>query len=616
VNAPRVAGHNPRAVRRSRGPLLFAAAVYAYLYVPILILVAFSFNASRHMAVWSGFTWEWYARAWQDEAIIQSLRTSLLVAFLATGISVALGTPVALALGRHRFRGKGLVETLFHLPVIVPEIVVGFASVAFFGLIGWRLGFASVLVAHVAFSISYVIFVVRARLTLLDPSLEEAAADLGASPSVAFIRVTLPLLAPGLVAAALLVFTISLDDYVVTSFVAGRGGTTLPLQIYSMVRTGVTPEINAISTILLAATFVLVLLSQRLQAGRVGRGTIAAAGAAALALAAFAIGGPAREAGRRELSVYTWSNYMSDEMIRAFEERYDVRVHLEIYDSNEALLAKLQTGVADYDIVVPSDYMVDILAQSGLLERIDKDRLTNFDNVAPRFVGLPFDPENQYSVPYTWGTTGIGYRRDKVGREIRRWSDLLDPKLRDRVGMLNDSRENFAAALKAQGSSLNSTDPAEIEQAALLLKQLKQLVRTYDSDTFADNLLSGEVWVTQGYNGQIAKAAIENPDIVYVIPEEGCTMSVDNLCIPKGARNVDLAVLFMDYILEGETAAQITELTGYATANRATEPFLPAELRENPIIFPPDEALDNCELIRDLGEIIDVYDRYWTEIKS
>jgi spermidine/putrescine transport system permease protein len=602
--------------RRSAGSAAYLAAVYAYLYAPILILVAFSFNASRQMAVWSGFSWDWYAKAWHDEAIIQSLRTSLLVGFVTTAASVVLGTPAALALGRHRFRGKGLVDALFYLPVVIPEIVMGFASVVFFGMVGWQLGLWSVLVAHIAFSVSYVVFVVRARLAMLDPAYEEAAADLGAGPVAAFARVTLPLLAPGLVSAALLVFTISLDDFVVTSFVAGRGGTTLPLQIYSMVRTGVTPEINAISTFLLLATFVLVLLSQRLQQGRPGKGTVAAAAAVVLALGAFAVGGPVREANRRTLSVYIWSNYLSDKIVKDFSERYDVDVHVELYDSNEALLAKLQTGVANYDVVVPSDYMVEILSRGGLLEQIDTRRLQNFRNLSPRFVGLPYDPENRYSLPFVWGTTGIGYRADKVGHEITSWSDLWDPQLRDRIGMLNDVRETFGAALKSLGYSENTTDADEIARAAELLMRQKRLVRTYDSDTFADTLLAGEVWATQGYNGQIAKAAAEDPAIRYVIPREGCTLWVDNMCIPKGTQNPDLAMLFIDYILDGQVGAAVTEETGYSTPNRAAIEYLPPELRDNPIIVPPDSALDRCETFHDLGPVIEVYDRYWTKIKS
>jgi spermidine/putrescine transport system permease protein len=609
-----VSGGGARSTKRTAWGYL--AAVYAYLYAPILVLVAFSFNASRQTAVWGGFTWDWYAKAWNDDAVVSALRTSLAVALATTAVSVAAGVPAALALGRHRFRGRGAAGALFTLPIAIPEVVLGFASVAFFGLAGWRLGFGTVLAAHVAFSLSYVVFVVRARLALLDPTLEAAAADLGATPLEAFAHVTLPLLAPAIVASALLVFTISLDDYVVTSFVAGRGGTTLPLQIYSMVRTGVTPEVNAVSTILLVATVVLAALAERLRAGRVGRGAVAAICAVGLGLGLFAAGGAAREAGRRELSIYIWSNYLTDEMIREFEARYNVRVRVETYESNEALLAKLQTGVADYDLVVPSDYMVTILSAQGLLEEIDAGRLANFENLAPRFRGLPFDPENRYSIPYTWGTTGFGYRRDLVSGDLHAWRDLWDSRFRDRIGMLDDSRENFAAALKRLGLTLNATDESELERAARELERLRPNVRAYDSDAFAESLLAGDGWAAQGYNGQIAKAARENPNIVYVVPAEGCTLFVDNLCIPRGAPNRDLAILFLDFVLEGKTAAEITTTTGYATPNLAARDFLAPELRDDPAIFPPDDALDGCELMRDVGDATELYDALWTRLKS
>ncbi len=272
--------------------------------------------------------------------------------------------------------------------------------------------------------------------------------------------------------------------------------------------------------------------------------------------------------------------------------------------------------MTSYDIVVPSDYMVGILGRAGLLEEIDTRQLTNFENLAPRFVGLPYDPENRYSVPYGWGTSGIGYRRDMIGRDAESWNDLWDPAFKDRVGMLNDIRENFGAALKRAGRSLNETDTAEIARAAKALEAQKPLVRTYDSDTFSDNLLSGEVWVTQSYSGQVARAILDNPDVGYAIPKEGCTMFVDNMCIPKGAPNRDLALLFLNYVLEGPVAAQFVESTGYATPNRAAVDSLPPEWRDNPAVYPPEEVLDRCELIQDLGETTEVYDRYWTEIKS
>jgi spermidine/putrescine transport system permease protein len=225
----------------------------------------FSFNEAKQTAVWEGFTFDWYAKLAENKLIVKSVKNSLFVASITTVIATMLGTLAALAMGRYKFSGKGMTQAALYLPIIIPEIVIGAALVTFFGAVHFRLSIWTVVIAHTAFSISYVAIVVRARLAGFDRSLEEAAMDLGAGPIETFFRVTLPLIMPGIVAGALLVFTISIDDYVVTSFVAGVGATTLPLQIYSMVKVGVTPQVNAVSTLLLLATVVMIVIAQRLQ---------------------------------------------------------------------------------------------------------------------------------------------------------------------------------------------------------------------------------------------------------------------------------------------------------------------------------------------------------------
>jgi spermidine/putrescine transport system permease protein len=252
-------------VRRARFLAAHAWLVFVFLYAPIAILVLFSFNRARQTAVWEGWTLDWYRRLAGNDLILGSVRNSLIVGLVSTAAATVVGTLVALALGRYEFRGKGFTRNLLYLPIIIPEIVLGAALVTFFGVVAFRLSLWTVVIAHIVFSISYVAIVVRARLSGFDRSLEEAALDLGARPLQTFWRVTLPLIAPGIVAGALLSFTISIDDYVITSFVAGVGATTLPLQIYSMLKVGVTPEVNAVSTLLLAVTVVLIVIAQRLQ---------------------------------------------------------------------------------------------------------------------------------------------------------------------------------------------------------------------------------------------------------------------------------------------------------------------------------------------------------------
>ncbi|MBL8150427.1 MAG: extracellular solute-binding protein [Blastocatellia bacterium] len=590
--------------------------VYFFLYAPIIVLVAFSFNDSKLSTVWKGFTWKWYVTAWQNRSIVESVRTSLIVATLSTVIATIIGTLAALAMVRYRSKLISFFSPIFYLPIIIPEIVIGFATVIFFGLFGLKLGLSTVVIAHVAFSLSYVIFVVRARLAGMPSVFEQAAMDLGANELQTFFLVTLPLLAPGIISAALLVFTLSLDDYVITSFVAGSGTTTLPLQIYSMVKTGVTPEVNAVSSILLLVTIALVFVSQQFEKDRPSKLAYISATIAIVALSVFAIGGSTKETNRRQLNLYIWSNYASKQLIEDFEKRYNAKVRVEIFDSNEALLAKLQTGLVDYDIIVPSDYMVTILIKQGLVQPIERERLTNLNNIDPRFLGLPFDPENRYSVPYTWGTSGIGYRKDKIAEIPDSWAVMMDNRYKDRIAMLNDVRENFAFALKLKGYSLNSTSPEEIEAAAKILKEQKPLVRAYDSDAFTELLVSGDVWLVQGYSGQLGKAVLEYSNIGYVIPKEGATIWTDNICIPKTAQDPDLAVTFINYILEAEVAAENSNTTGYPTPNGAARQMIKPEMLNSPASYPPEATLRRCEFLRDLGQTIQLYDLHWTEIKS
>lgn len=605
---------------------LITGVVYTFLYAPIVVLMVLSFNASRFSTVWRGFTWHWYALAWRDAELIASLRTSLIVGFITTIVATVIGTAAAIALARYRVKFKRATEGIIFLPVIIPEIVIGFATAGLFGLLSVSFGLGTIIAAHVAFSISYVVFIVRAKVVNLDPSLEEAALDLGATRWQTFLKVTLPLILPAIVSAALLVFTLSLDDYVITSFVAGPGSATLPLKIYSMVKTGVTPEINAISTVLLAVTMLLVLVSERMTSGRMASGRMssgrkarwtkaAAAGGFAL-LILFAIGGRGHNTKGGELNVFIWSNYLPDNVIAEFEGRYDAKLNIELYDSNEALLAKLQSSGANYDIIVPSDYMVTVLREQGLLQELNRDLLGNFSNIDPQFAGLPYDPVNQFSIPYMWGTTGIAYRKDKVAEPIDSWSALWDARYKDRIAMLDDVRETLGAALKLLGKSENSTDPNEIEAAAELLMQQKPLVKAYDSGGFDQMLLSGDAWIAQAYSGQIAKAIVDNPAIGYVIPKEGCTIFVDNMCIPRNSVHKELAYEFMNFVLEARVAADIANGTGYSSVNLAARPLIRAELLTNEAAYPPRDALERCEFIRELGLTINVYDRWWTEVKS
>ena len=251
-----------------RALLLMVALVYVFLYAPILVLMVFSFNSTRSTRIWEGFSTQWYAALWRDQSILDALYNSLIVGITSTVIATIIGTLTAMALTRYRFRGHGVADSTIYAATVMPEIVVGVSLLVFFVAVGMGLGITTIIIAHVAFNISFVTIVVRARLSGMDESIEEAARDLGANPLQTFLRITLPLILPGVMAGALLAFTLSFDDFVITFFVSGVGSSTLPLKIYSMIKFGVSPVINALSTVILVATMVLILGGSRFFMGK------------------------------------------------------------------------------------------------------------------------------------------------------------------------------------------------------------------------------------------------------------------------------------------------------------------------------------------------------------
>jgi spermidine/putrescine transport system substrate-binding protein/spermidine/putrescine transport system permease protein len=608
------------AKRRDRGGLELATfLVYLFLYAPIAVLVVFSFNRSRLSGRWLGLTGEWYSTLAANQQIFNSLLNSLVIGLAATAACVVFGTLAALVFARTRLRRRGLLDAVVYLPLLIPEIVMAVAMVIFFSLLGMELSMKTVIIAHITFCISYVIIVVGARLAGTDRSIEEAAMDLGANEWKTFFRVTLPIAAPGILSAALLVFTTSFDDYLITSFVAGVRSTTLPLQIYSMLKRGITPEINALSTVILAATIPLVYIAQRLERGAMKMRRAVAGITAVLLLLGVPLGMRAWSEGANlpQLNIYCWSTYISPRVVRGFEKEFHCHVNYDLYDSNEALLAKLQGGNVSYDIVVPSDYMVQILIQQHLLAPLDKSRLPNvWANVNPRFLNLPFDPHNDYSVPYAWGTTGLAYRADLVHENLDSWNALFDPHYAGHILLLDDMREVFGMALKKLGHSLNTTNPEEIRQARDLLLRERPLVKGYNSSNFEQDLEAGDAWIAQAYNGNLTFAMRDEPNIRYVIPKEGCTISVDAACIPRNAPHRNLAMEFINYFHRPEVAAEFVNDCGFNTPNPGAARFVESWIRQETAIFPPPASLDRCEFMRDVGPVVTLYDRYWTELKA
>ncbi|MEW6543221.1 MAG: spermidine/putrescine ABC transporter substrate-binding protein [Nitrospirota bacterium] len=319
--------------------------------------------------------------------------------------------------------------------------------------------------------------------------------------------------------------------------------------------------------------------------------------------------------GTATLHYFTWSDYVDRELIEEFERTAGAKVVVDTFGSNEELLAKLQSGADGYDVVVPSDFMVSIMIKQGLLAELDLTRIPNASLLLERLQRLPFDPDHRYSIPYLWGTVGIGYDSAVVTAPPDSWEALWDSRYRGKISMLNDQREVFAVALRSTGESINARNPAAIERAKAKLMRQKPLVKSYNSENYDQLLASGEVVLAHGWGGAVARAMAERPSIRYAIPKEGGTIWADCLTVLKTSPRKDLAMRFVNYLLDANVAARTTDRILFASSNRKAKALVRAGLRDNPAVYPPDSSLDRLEWMSDVGEAVRLYDRAWTELK-
>ncbi|MCJ2164554.1 MULTISPECIES: extracellular solute-binding protein [unclassified Pseudodesulfovibrio] len=322
-------------------------------------------------------------------------------------------------------------------------------------------------------------------------------------------------------------------------------------------------------------------------------------------------------AGSGELYLYIWSEYIPDEVVENFTKETGITVNISTYDSNEAMYAKIKLAGEGYDLIVPSSDYVGLMRRQDMLLPLDKTKLTNFANLAPDFVDQPFDPDNTFSVPYMWGSTAIAVNTAIIDADaVSSINDLWKPELNGRLLLPNEPREAFTLALKSLGYSLNETDPAHLEEAYRKLQKLMPSVRVFDSDSPKQALLSGEVTVGVVWNGEAYIANQENSEIVYVYPAEGFSLWMDSLCIPKGAKNLDEAHAFLNYLLRPEVAATISTEMGYSTPNAKAMEIIPEDVRSNPIVYPAEDVAARGEFQDDIGEAMKIYEDYWIKLKG
>jgi spermidine/putrescine-binding protein len=324
-----------------------------------------------------------------------------------------------------------------------------------------------------------------------------------------------------------------------------------------------------------------------------------------------------------EVNLYAWSEYVPQALLDGFAEKTGVKVNYDTYSSNEELLAKLQAGASGYDLIIPSDYIVTIMAKQGMLQEMDMSQVPNFKNIGNDFKNLAYDPGNKYTVPYQWGTSCLVIDTDKVTRPVTKWVDLWDPEFKGKIVLLDDEREVLGMVLKVLGYSNNSTDPAQLEEAKAKFLELMPSIKLFDSDSPKTALLAGEVWLGETWNGEAAIAHGENPAIDYIFPEEGCTMWFDNLAIPKGAAHLDAAYQLINYILDPEQSLLITDEFPYSNPNTAALELLKTNDAEKYQAYmdfaatnPPSEGIKNLYFIQDVGDATATWDRIWTEVKG
>ena len=407
--------------------MLYSVFIFLFLYAPIIVLIVFSFNESKSRGRWTGFSLRWYKHMLESADMMDALSTTFSIALLATFISTVAGTIAAIGVSKSKKLIRDLMEQANNLPIMNPEIVTAIGFMLLFITFHVEKGYVTMLLAHIAFCIPYVMLSVMPKIKSLDPNLADAAMDLGATPWQALTKVVVPQITPGIVAGALIAFTMSVDDFIISYFVTGRGVKNLSIMVYTMSKR-VNPSINAISTLVVVIiTIVLVIINaapalfaKRAKRNSIGRRNVLVP-AIAVVCALAVVAGVVTYNNKKEplpfegqtLRIYNWGEYVGEHIIQDFQKETGATVLLENFDSNEQMYIKVANGEA-YDILVPSDYMIQRLISEGYLQKLDKSKLNCMDKLYDAVKGLPYDPENEYSVPYFWGTVGIVYDKTKV----------------------------------------------------------------------------------------------------------------------------------------------------------------------------------------------------------
>ena len=579
--------------KRPFGKFLMVLAI-AFFYLPILYMIVFSFNDGKSLTVFSGFSLRWYRHMLESGDMMEALYTTFSIAVLATAVSTVVGTISAIGLSKSKKIVRDVMEQVNNLPLMNPEIVTAIGLMLLFITFRVEKGYVTMLLAHIAFCIPYVMLSVMPKIRSLDPNLADAAMDLGATPWQALTKVIVPQITPGIVSGALIAFTMSVDDFIISYFVTGRGVKNLSIMVYTMSKR-VNPSINAISTLVVVIiTIVLVIINVApvIAAKRTAKTEvkhrriwIPVTGGAVLAVLAvgflqFGRGTLERPYEGQTLHIYNWGEYTGENIIRDFEEETGATVVMDNFDSNEQMYIRVANGES-YDLLVPSDYMIQRLIEEDLLQKLDKSKLDCLDKLSDAVKGLPYDPDNDYSIPYFWGTMGIVYDKTKVDIEdLERegYNIFLDEKYKGDIYLYDSERDSFMMALKALGYSMNTENEDELQEA---YEWLVQCVQTMEpeivTDEIIDNMAQGRKALGLIYSGDATYVMAENENMGYYMPETGTNLWSDAMVIPKNARNVELAHAFINYASDYDGAYDNSSYVGYTSANQEVMEVLSGE---------------------------------------
>ena len=559
------------------------ALLLVFFYAPILFMIIFSFNSSKSLTHFTGFSLCWYEAMLKNHGMMESLYVTIIIALLATIISTIIGTITAIGLSKSKKVLRAFVSQVNDFPIMNPEIVTAIGLMLLFITFQIEKGFVTLLLAHIAFCIPYVILSIMPKIKSLDPNLADAAMDLGATPWQALVKVIVPQIMPGIVSGALIAFTMSFDDFVISYFVTGQGVKNLSIMVYTMSKR-INPSVNAISTLVvllititLTIVNVLPIIRKKTNPSQQNKPwKWAVAGVVVLGLVASLFGlnksaGSQPYAGQT-LHVYNWGEYTGENIISGFEELTGAKVVMDNFDSNEQMYIKVANGDA-YDVLVPSDYMIQRMTQENMLQKLEPEtRKECLGELADAIKGLPYDPKNEYSIPYFWGTVGIVYDKTKVSKEDLEkdgWDIFLDQKFKGDIYLYDSERDSFMMALKALGYSMNTTSEDELNAA---YNWLIQCVQTMDpeivTDEIIDNMAQARKALGLIYSGDAAYVMSENENMGFYMPKSGTNLWSDAMVSPKNAKNPKLANEFIRYITSYDAAMDNSSYVGYTSPNK------------------------------------------------